>query len=69
MSVGVSSNYYDKSAQYGTGERRDAQLRSRFVGTCAFWSLKRFILLVELILLTCLLQLVVKMYSFSPFYF
>ena len=29
--VAVSSNYYEKSGQYGTSERRDTQLRSRFV--------------------------------------
>jgi len=29
--VAVSDDYYEKAGQYGTGERRDSQLRSRFV--------------------------------------
>jgi len=27
----VSGNYYEKAGQYGAAERRDSQLRSRFV--------------------------------------
>jgi len=31
LNVVVSGSYYEKSGQYGTGERRDTQLRYRYV--------------------------------------
>lgn len=52
--VAVSSSYYDKSGQYGTGERRDTQLRSRFV---AKLSIVEFSLAIYTVYLRCACEL------------